>query len=257
MDTDTKRFNPLFPSSEMSVQVIYRISDGGNAKEKLKNASKWNCLENSIRIFGKENMHLFADNCREETLGMIQKLGLNPVVISLGNAMSWRHAAQYAMDSFPGNQAVYLLEDDYLHLPSAPSALEEGLGIADYVTLYDHPDKYQSFGENGGPNPYIKNNAEQSQVWVSKTAHWKQTNSTTMTFCTRVKTLKEDWPVWQEFTSKGFPDDFGAFQFLQGIGNWENRLFGKKRVLISSIPGLSTHAETAWLSPLTNWDSIT
>ena len=240
----------------MSIQVLYRISDGGNSKIKLENASKEKCLENCIRIFGKENIHLFADNCREETLDMVKKLDLNARSISLGNAMSWRHVAEFAMNNLPDHQAIYLLEDDYLHLPLSPNVLLEGLEIADYVTLYDHPDKYISFDNIIGLNPYIENNSEKTRVWLSKNSHWKQTNSTTMTFCTLVKTLKEDWQVWLEFTSKGFPNDFGAFQFLQGMGSWENRLSGNRRLLISSIPGLCTHAETAWLSPLTDWKSI-
>lgn len=240
----------------MVIQVVYRLSDSGNPKTKLGHATKFNCLENCITVFGRDNIHLFADNCRQETLEQLQKLGIPFNQISLGNALSWRHAARFSMESFPDDQAVYLLEDDYFHLPEAPQLLEEGLEIAQYVTLYDHPDKYKSFGENGGPNPFIENNSENTRVWVTKSSHWKQTNSTTMTFCTRVKTLKEDWPVWLEYTSNGFPNDFGAFQFLQSIGSWENMVFGKKRILISSIPGRSTHAETAWLSPLTNWDQI-
>lgn len=240
----------------MSVQIIYRISDGGNPKKKIANGGKIHCLENCIRTFGRNNIHIFADNCRNETLEMIRRLELEPKIISLGNAFSWRHIAEYSFLTFSENQAIYLLEDDYLHLPDSTRALTEGLELADYVTLYDHPDKYQTFGSNGGgPNPYIEDNSEHTRIWISENYHWKQTNSTTMTFCTRVKTLKEDWPFWLKFTSEGFPNDFGAFQFLQGIGSWENRIFGGKRKLISCIPGLSTHTETAWLSPHQNWES--
>jgi hypothetical protein len=30
----------------------------------------------------------------------------------------------------------------------------------------------------------------------------------------------------------------------------------KNELLVTSIPGYSTHGETAWLSPLTNWSKI-
>lgn len=236
----------------MEIKVLYRISDGGNPKVKLANATKKACLENAVTVFGANNLVLFADNCGQATIEMTENLGLKPNKISLGNAMSWRHVAQYAMDNMPDNQIVYLLEDDYFHKKKSPILIAEALHFADYATLYDHPDKYLGV-ESGGPNPYVKNGAEVTKLWLSKNGHWKQTNSTTMTFAAKVKTLREDWPIWLEFTSKGFPNDFGAFQRLQGLGNWENRIFGKSRVLVSSIPGHSTHVETNWLSPLTDW----
>lgn len=234
------------------MKILYRISDGGNIKNKLPNAGKMKCLENSLNAFGKENFYVFADNCLGETLTRILQLGIQPIEIKLGNAMSWRYVVEYAIQNFKPEEIVYLLEDDYFHLPKSAVAIEEALEFADYATLYDHPDKYISAAENG-PNPYIENGSEPTRVWLTDSSHWKQTNSTTMTFAAKVKTLEEDKEIWWEFTSKGFPNDFGAFQRLQGIGNWENRIFGKQRILVSSIPGLSTHGETAWLTPLQDW----
>ncbi len=239
----------------MAIKVLYRISDGGNPKVKLNNATKKHCLENAISTFGKENFFVFADNCGIETLNMVIGLGLKPIEIKLGNAMSWRHVVQFAIENFQAEESVYLLEDDYLHKEKSEEALYEALQFADYATLYDHPDKYLSHSK-GGPNPYIENDSEQTRVWLTKSSHWKQTNSTTMTFATKVSTLIADKEVWWEFTSQGFPNDFGAFQKLQGIGSWENTTFGKKRILVSSIPGLSTHGETSWLGPLTDWEKM-
>jgi DNA-binding NarL/FixJ family response regulator len=49
-------------------------------------------------------------------------------------------------------EIVYFLENDYLHKPEADKVLQSAfdmhLGI-EYVTLYDHPDKYMEPG-NGG-----------------------------------------------------------------------------------------------------------
>lgn len=239
----------------MEIKVLYRISDGGNPKVKLENASKESCLTNAIEAFGLRNMFVFADNCGPQTTQMIQNLGITPQKIALGNAMSWRYVAKFALDNFENDQPIYLLEDDYFHHKLSAQILAEGLETGEYVTLYDHPDKYLNYSE-GGPNPFIVDGGEQTIVWLSKSCHWKLTNSTTMTFATKVKTLREDWPVWIEFTSKGFPNDFGAFQRLQGIGSWDNRIFGKNRKLISSIPGYATHGETAWLSPLTDWSKM-
>jgi hypothetical protein len=237
------------------IQVLYRISDGGNPKTKLPGAGKQQCLENCMSEFGPSNIRVFADNCRETTLEMLEKLGLQYETIALGNAMSWRYVAEYAIRTGRLSDNVYLLEDDYLHKPGSAKALEEALEFADYATLYDHPDKYLDAGK-GGPNPYVENGAENTRVWLTSSCHWKQTNSTTMTFATKIKTLAEDKDIWWEFTSQGFPNDFGAFQRLQGLGSWESRLFGKKRILVSAIPGFSSHAETAWLSPHSDWEKF-
>ena len=104
------------------MRVLYRISDGGNPKVKLPNADKKHCLKNAISIFGKENLHVFADNCGKETLAMISGFDIYPIKIKLGNALSWRHVVQFAIDNFQPQEMVYLLEDDYLHKPGSANA---------------------------------------------------------------------------------------------------------------------------------------
>ncbi len=238
----------------MSIQVLYRLSDKGRPKEKLAKATKKECLENAIGIFGFENIILFADNCEEDTLEMIRSCGIVPQIINLGNSASFRHVAQYAIDHYNDSQIVYLLEDDYLHLSDSAICVEEGLQIADYVTLYDHPDKYVD-AKNGG-NPLVKNGGELTRVVLTKSTHWKRTNSTTMTFACKVKTLRNDFNIWLKHTSGVTPKDFKAFKRLLGIGGLFNMLFGKGRVLISPIPSRSTHAEIAFLAPLVDWSKF-
>jgi hypothetical protein len=64
-----------------------------------------------------------------------------------------------------------------------------------------------------------------------------------MTFASSVKALKEDEEVLRKWTKDTHPHDFQMFMELKQIG----------RRLVSSIPGYSTHGETEWLSPLTDW----
>lgn len=251
-----------------NMQCLYRISDGGNPKKRLNVATKMCCLDNFINEF-KTDIHIFADNCSEKTISELHKRDIKPNILSLGNSRSWRYIVEFAIANFSDDTCVYMVEDDYLHLPGSNIALNEGIQIADYVTLYDNPDKYVDF-DRGGPNPYVKDGGELTRVLFTEHFHWKQTNSATMTFATRVKTLKEDKELWWHFTHVRNPYDFFAFQLLTGqkfklmsrslkeyIELLPVRLkYRHKRIVINAIPGLATHAELAGLTPLTHWHSL-
>ena len=236
------------------LKILYRISDGGNIKDKLPHAHKLYCLNNCIQIFGYNNFYLFADNCSESTIKNLTQLGVTLYQTSLGNAASWRHVVEYAIDNFEPTAAVYFVEDDYLHLPMARKILLEGVDIADYVTLYDHPDKYLA-PELGG-NPLVKYGGERTRLLLSESSHWKITNSTTMTFGTTVKTISDDKAIWWKYTRKDTPEDFKAFGELCGHTLLKNKIRSPKRKLISCIPGRATHTELENLSPLANWYQI-
>jgi hypothetical protein len=250
---------------------LYRISDAGRVKDKIEGATKINCLKNFIGVFGTGGLTVFADNCSEATINGIKELGIEPVLTSLGNSGSFKHIVDFAVTHFTDHDLVYLVEDDYWHLPLAKQALLEGLQIADYVTLYNHPDKYTSYNA-GGPNPFIKDNSEKGRVYLSKTCHWKTSNSTTMTFATTVAVLKQDRQLIWKFIQEKIPDDFTMFlvltkqlhlpliktkRFRKIFWRVLKNYFGiKKRTLITALPGFSTHLETAYLGPLTDWEGI-
>ena len=237
------------------MKVLYRISDGGNVKNKLTFGSKLFCLKNFCGVFKDHEIIIVADNCTEATLHGLLEINLKVIETSLGSLPAWRFCVEYAIKEFSDDKVVYFVEDDYLHLPDAPSLIVEGLELADYVTLYDHPDKYVD-RENGG-NPYVKNGGETTRVLLSKSSHWKETNSTTHTFAVKVKTLKEDKLIWWKHTEQYHGlNDFEGFKQLSGKGSIYNYFLGKRRNLISCIPGRSTHIELAHLTPLVNWNKL-
>lgn len=250
--------------------IYYRISDKGNPKEKLPHAGKRECLENAVREFGSKNIYVIADNCEPETIQFIKSLDLKYETTSLGNSASFIYMVERIIKEHRESDTVYLLEDDYIHLNGSKTLLEEGLEIADYVTLYDHPDKYKD--ENDGGNPLNYPTLHSAKIFVTKGSHWRETDSTTMTFACKVSTLKEDLSVWKKYTQDRNPDDFHGFMKLTNKSLLDalsflfrrrkreffiiikNILFNKKtRLLISALPARSTHAEIAWLSPVVNW----
>jgi hypothetical protein len=99
-----------------------------------------------------------------------------------------------------------------------------------------------------GGNPFVDiDGGESTKIYCIGSSHWKITNSTTMTFASKVKTLKDDIKILRKWTNKGHcPNDFKMFLELRKKG----------RALMTPIPGFSTHGETLYLSPFTDWESI-
>lgn len=240
------------------MHIIYRLSDNGYNKPKFPNATKIHCLENCITSFLSETTyHLFVDktNLTESTKDYIDK-SLTwkhkwwehfEYYVGGSSAESWRYVFKYAIENFKDEEIIYFLEDDYLHTQfyKGRFAIEEGLEIADYVSLYDHNDKYIPASKGG--NPYIgEDGGEVTKIYRTKSTHWKLTNSTTMTFATTAKQLRDDVHVWTEYTTGTHPNDFGCFIKLRELG----------RSLITPIPGLSTHCEPQWASPGIDWERV-
>lgn len=234
----------------MTLNVLYRISDGGNSKVKPEKVyNKKTMFRHFIDTFQHHQIYVFADNVCDDTYNYIISYFPYPervFRINLGNSFSFLHTAYFAIQHFEAEDTVYFAEDDYIYTPNAPTILEEGLAIAPYVTGYDHPDKYVNRNE-GGPNPYIERGGEATRVLLSPHSHWKWTNSTCMTFGTKVKYIVEDMEFYIRNCQGGNPNDFELFCQLYKYNN---------RFLISPLPAVCTHGETQWLAPLVDWNAI-
>lgn len=208
--------------------LYYRISDKGYQKSKLIGATKEVCLMNFCKAFSEQifkedpEILVIADRCDRPTIKMLVDAGLPLEITDLGNAGSFRHALKLALER-EDDELIYFCEDDYLHLGSAPQLLKEGIKRAEYVTLYDHPDKYTRL-YNGG---------EFSKVIKTTSSHWRYTCSTCMTFGSTVKILKEDLNVWEKHTNGNHPHDHKIF----------TELGEKNRRLAVCLPGVACHTD--------------
>ena len=224
------------------MHVIYRISEIGYLKDKPNYINNKNCFENALQIFNKANWYVIADNVSDETKEYLNSKVETVKYVSVGHGAGTFNLALDVALNLPSSEIVYFLENDYLHKLGADKVLEDGIELGfDYVTAYDHPDKYLNPFEGG--NPFCSGRAEDTRVYLGQYCHFKLTNSTTMTFASSVKTLKEDEEVLRKWTKDTHPYDFQMFMELKQVG----------RRLASSIPGYSTHGETEFLSPLTDW----
>jgi len=230
------------------MRIIYRISDAGYNKIKPDYINNENCLANATKVFDNAIWNVIADNVSSDTNDMIQKYVTRDCILyaEKGNGAATFNLALDKALTYDDEEIIYFIENDYVHKPGSQKILEEGFKLgASFVALYDHPDKYIT-PEDGG-NPYCQGGAEDTRVYLTDSCHWKITNSTTMTFAAKVKTLKIVESTLRAYTTGTYPQDFKMFLDLRKQGH----------LLITPLPGYSTHGETAWLTPLTKWGKYT
>lgn len=232
--------------------IIYRISSNGYNKKKLPNIYNTNCLLNAWSVLKDTKWHIISDNLKEERGAelLIKQLESHSNVtvdyVNKGSgAQTFNTALDYAL-TLPDDEIIYFVENDYLHLEGSTEIIEDAFYLgADYCTLYLHPDKF--IPPSLGGNPEVDSDGGYTtKLYKGKKSLFFLVNSTTMTFAAKVGTLREDEEILRRFTSGTYPRDYDMFLALREKG----------RVLISSIPGVCTHGEERWQSPLTNWEEI-
>lgn len=160
------------------------------------------------------------------------------------NAGSGGKAGRLTLDyilsqSFDNEEIIYILENDYLHMPNwienVRDIYQSHINF-DYLSLYDHGDKYQY--NIGFHKRYL---SLKSKIYVCKKLHWRTIPSTCFSFLTSPMTLKEDAKIFKNF------HDMKAFIILRYI---------KRRSLLSAIPGQSTHCMSEYLAPAIDWEEV-
>lgn len=196
--------------------ATFLISTNQSRKQvKVPFATKRLCLQNFLETFKNERIFIFADNCDNETLDYLLSLELEMHSGNYGLYYSQVELYKKILNmNLNNDEIVYCCEDDYLHRPESPEIIKEGIKIADYVTLYDHPDKYTPLYTWG----------ETVKIRRTLSCHWKNTISTCMTFGFLNRTLKDDFNTIEQYPQTL---DHNLFKNL--------KLQGKN--LYSAIPG--------------------
>ncbi len=220
-----------FSFYKLNMLATYLISTNQSRKQvKVPFATKKLCLHNFLEVFKNERIFIFADNCDNETLNYLSSLNLQVHSGSYGLYYSQVELYKKILEmNLAPDEIVYCSEDDYLHKPGSSEIIKDGLTFADYVTLYDHPDKYLQMYSHG----------ETVKVRRSFYTHWKNTVSTCMTFGFKYQTLKEDFPIIQNY-----PQSLDHNLFIN--------LKQKGRYLYSSMPGYACQMDNYMNSSLSN-----
>ncbi len=225
---------------------LYRLSDQAQTsahKPKIPEATKLACLRNFISEFGTTSLYVLADRVQPTTYQSLLTYLPKERIVQLNygsGGITFLHAALMVKDSSVSDDTmIYFVEDDYIHTDGSLQKILQGLSLSgvDYVTGYDHPDKYMQ---------PIQSSLE-SKLYMTATCHWRTTPSTTMTFATTARTVRADYSLYETYCKTGYPYDNEMFHALRAT---------RGRTLISAIPGFCTHAEIAWLSPHVHWQDV-
>lgn len=211
-------------------------------KKRIPGFSKESCYLNLLETIdrNKSNLTFFLDVARgERELHFLPKENTIEIREGTESGAFLRLLDHVSKLSLHPETILYFVEDDYIHRAGWVDILLEGFQIpdVDYVTLYDHRDKYF----------FPMYDRLSSQIFTTPSCHWRTTPSTTQTFATRFKTLLRDLPIHRKYSlGREISDDHAKFLHLRRRGSR----------LISSIPGWSTHAEPDFASPCIHWETL-
>lgn len=239
------RKKQIQPSTQFSgkVEVFSRhclFSSISHKKKRINGFSKERCYQNLMETIDLRSANIthFLDTNGGDAPFLPPE---NTIKISEGTESgSFLRVLEHVTSlSLHPETIIYFVEDDYIHRPGWLSVLKEGFEIPniDYVTLYDHHDKYFF-------PIYAKLT---SRLYATQSCHWRTTPSTTQTFAMRYKTLLRDQAIHRKYSeNRKISADHEKFLHL-----------GKKgAVLISAVPGWSTHAEPEFASPIIEWEKL-
>jgi hypothetical protein len=251
----------------MAIHIYYRHtpiqrSSGKNRPEWFSHERCFLNLLETIRtslLDGKAHFHLVFDGYENDlrqdfAIGHLEHLvkenptaaqAIHRHIISGGDQRkAWRAVVTLAKthcgdNTVQPNDLIYFLENDYVHragwIDEVNQLTLQGIQW-DYLTLYDHPDKYPNFCKHDDTQHY---RSLRSQIFVTPKRHWRSTPSTCATYMLSRETFLRDQPLLRLGIF-----DFRLFGFLTKI---------LRRKLLSPLPALSTHSMSYFLSPNVDW----
>jgi hypothetical protein len=225
----------------MKIHIFYRhynVSGTDNrSRPKWFNFEK--CFVNLLKTIQNKNVELhvvFDGDIDSNFIGKYQDK-FTTHLIKAGNDQSSFFQTWEIAKSIPMEQTdlVYFIENDYLHhqgWDKKVTELFETYKLLHYVSLYDHNDKYFL--------PMYEDLV--SKIFTTETHHWRTTPSTCGSFIITKQLFDLDYDIHTSIVG-----DHNKFLQLAEERN---------RMVITPIPGLSTHCMEGLMSPTIKWDKV-
>lgn len=224
----------------MKIHIFYRHYNIGGTDN--KNRPNWfdfeKCFVNLLKTTQNKNieLHIVFDGSVKDNFIEKYKDQYTLHEIKAGNDQSsffqtWNIAKDIPMEP---TDLVYFVENDYLHIDGWVDIITELFStykLPHYVSLYDHNDKY-----------FLPMYDELvSRIFTTENHHWRTTPSTCGSFIITRELFDQDYDIHTSVSGD-------HNKFLQ-LGEERNRL------VITPLPGLSTHCMEGLMSPTIKWES--
>lgn len=214
----------------MGVTVIYRLCDINSTNPSPlypddRPALNRVCLESFVKAFKDTDIsvHFLCDNTDtyDEYLKQTVPFPYTTEYSNAGINYSYLKSLAIGLES---KQDVFFLECDYLFKPGIGNVFLEAIKEFDFISPYDHPDKYPGTAELALFGGY----------------HWRTAISTTMTFAARYEHLERYYDL---LTKHGYLDHQMWTELQETTG----------KKLWTPLPGMATHMVADYLSPNCDW----
>ena len=224
-------------NKQLHIFYVHYNIEGTDEKNRPQGFDYEKCLKNLLKtIEGREdvNLHIMMDGDEHNFISNYN-LTINYQVHNSGRAnflRTYEYAKSIALKEKSDDNLFYFLENDYLHVEGWVDKVFELFNTysnLNYVSLYDHNDKYFLQMYEGLT----------SKIFTTPTHHWRTTPSTCGTYIVNKKIFLEDYNT--PFEMRG---DHNKFLHLNKT---------KGRFVITPIPGLSTHCMEGLMSPTIKW----
>ena len=224
----------------MKVHIFYRqynILGNQNGRPKFFDFEK--CFINLLNTIEGKNvdLHVVMDgNPKTNFVGKYKDKATIHQIEAGGDQVSFFKTWEIAKNiETADDDLIYFIENDYIHMEGWVDKVIElfsTFNLPHYVSLYDNKDKYIL--------PMYDDLL--SKIFVTENHHWRTTPSTCGSFIITRELFDLDYDIHTSVSG-----DHG--KFLQ-LGEERNRM------VITPIPGLSTHCIKGLMSPTIKWEKL-
>ena len=223
----------------MKIHIFYRqYNILGNQKGRPKFFDFEKCFVNLLNTIKGENvdLHVVMDG-RPETNFVHKykdKVTKFHQIEAGGDQVSFFKTWEIAKNiETADDDLIYFIENDYIHMEGCVDKVIElfsTFNLPHYVSLYDNKDKYIL--------PMYDDLV--SKIFLTENHHWRTTASACGSFIVNKELFDLDYDI-----NTNVAGDHNKFMLLN-----EQR----GRMVITPIPGLSTHCVEGLMSPTINWE---